>query len=95
MPGHAHAYIEPIQSLLFAQRLSNEEQIHSKQFNSHFIVMKTSFRASFNQCQPSEGQGMIKKRIFSHIDGRQYAKSQNWKFSRKNGICHQLTFTMM
>ena len=38
---------------------------------------------------------MIKKRIFSHIDGRQYAKSQNGKFSKKNGICHQLPFTMM
>ena len=40
--------------------------IHSKQVNSHFIVMKRSFRASFNQCQPSEAKGWSKNAFF-HI----------------------------
>ena len=66
MPGHAHAYIEPIQSLLFAQRLSRKDQINSKQVNSHFIMMKRSFIASFNRCQPSEAKGWSKNAFF-HI----------------------------
>ena len=56
----------PILSLLFAQTLSREEKIKSKQVNSHFIVMKTSFKASFNQCQPSEAKGWSKNAFF-HI----------------------------
>ena len=52
-------------------------------------------QSKFQPTSTIRGQGMVKKRTFSHIDGRQYAKSQNWKFSRKNGICHQLPFTMI
>ena len=57
----------PIYSLYRAfYLLSRKDQINSKQVNSHFIVIKRSFRASFNQCQPSEAKGWLKNAFF-HI----------------------------
>ena len=57
----------PIYSLYRAfYLLSRKDQINSKQVNSHFIMMKRSFIASFNRCQPSEAKRWSKNAFF-HI----------------------------
>jgi hypothetical protein len=73
------------------QKTANTTKTSQQSFHTHEKIVQSKFQPM----STFRGQGMVKKRIFSHIDGRQYAKSQNLKFSRKNGIYHQMFFTMI
>jgi hypothetical protein len=85
------ASIEPAICTKVKQKRANTIKTSQQSFHTNEKIVQCKFQPM----STFRGQGMVKKPIFSHIDGRHYAKSQNLKFSRKNGIGHQIPFTMM
>jgi hypothetical protein len=84
------AYKEPSICTKAKQKRANTIKT-SQSFHSNEEIDQSKFQPM----STIRAQGMVKKTIFSHIDGRQYAKSQNLNFSRKNEIGHQIPFTMI
>ena len=70
------AYKEPSICTRAKQKRANTIKTSQQSFHSN----KEIDQSKFQPMSTFGGQGMIKKRIFSHIDGCQNAKSQNMKF---------------